>query len=184
MRNRHTCSHCPCCSSPQLPTKGEHGEDDIATETFSDCNSGELINEENEDDLGLRDILVNQLQDNEFNNMDNDGYILGDYLTNAHYDIEDMPACDIFDGREEEPLPTMDAGNVALSMISRVNELHRVPIHVHMNQIGNLYNRYNHCITGTNPQQNWVQRFVAKQCGASYPFIYPMSTLFPRHFYS
>ena len=111
--------------------------------------------------------------------MDNDGYILGDYLTNPHYGIEDMPACDIFDGREEELLPTTDAGNVALSMISRVNELHRVPIHVLMNQIENLCNRYNHRIMGTNPQQNWVQRFVAKQCGASYPFIYPMSTHFP-----
>ncbi len=42
--------------------------------------------------------------------VDNDGYILGDYLTNAHYDIQDMPACDIFDGREEEQLPTTDAG--------------------------------------------------------------------------
>ncbi len=27
------------------------------------------------------------------------------------------------DGREEEQLPTIDAGNVALSMVSRVNEL-------------------------------------------------------------
>ncbi len=78
-------------------------------------------------------------------------------LTNAHYDIKDMPACDIFDGRVEEPLLTTDVGNVALSMISRVNKLHRVPIHVLMNQIGNLMcNRYNHCIMGTNPQQNWV----------------------------
>jgi hypothetical protein len=75
--------------------------------------------------------------------MDNDGYILGDYLTNAHYDTKDMPTCDIFGGHDEEPLPTTDAGNVALSMISRVNELHRVPIHVLMNQIGNLCNRYN-----------------------------------------
>ncbi len=111
--------------------------------------------------------------------MDNDGYILGDYLTNAHYDIEDMPACDIFDGHEEEPLPATDAGIVVLSMISCVSVLHRVPIHVLMNQIGNLCNRYNHRITGTNPQQNWVQRFVAKQCGVSYPIMYPMSTLFP-----
>jgi hypothetical protein len=94
--------------------------------------------------------------------MDNGGYILGDYLTNAYYDIQDMPACDIFDGREEEQLPTTDAGNVALSMVSCVNELHSVPIHVLLNQVGNLCNRYNHCITGTNPQQNWVQHFVAK----------------------
>jgi len=105
LRNQQTCSHCPCCSSPQLPTQGKHGEDDIATETFSDCNSGQLTNEENEDDLGLRDILVNRLQDNDFNNMDNDGYILGDYLTNPHYGIKDMPACDIFDGREENRFP-------------------------------------------------------------------------------
>jgi hypothetical protein len=88
--------------------------------------------------------------------MDNEDYILGDYLTNAHYDIEDMPASDIFDGCEEEPLPTTDAGNVALLMISHVNELHSVPIHVVMNQIGNLCNIYNNCITGTNPQQKWI----------------------------
>jgi hypothetical protein len=116
--------------------------------------------------------------------MGNDGYILGDYLTNPHCDIEEMPACDIFDGREEELLPTMNVGNDVLSMISCVNELHRVSIHVFINQIRNLCNRYNHRITGKNPQQNWAQRFVAKQCGASYPCIYPMSTLFPCHFYS
>jgi hypothetical protein len=90
------------------------------------------------DDLGVHNILVNRLQDNEFNNMDNGSYILGDYLTNAHYDIEYMPACDIFDGHEEEPPPTTDAVNVALWMISRVNKLHSVPIHVLMNQIGNF----------------------------------------------
>ncbi len=95
-----------------------------------------------------------------------------------------MPACDIFDGYDEEPLPATDAGNVALLMISCVNKLHRVPILVLMNQIGNLCNRYNHRITGTNPQQNWVQCLVAKQCGVSYSLLYPMSTLFPRHFYS
>jgi hypothetical protein len=47
--------------------------------------------------------------------MDNDRYILGDYLTNAHYGIQNMPACDISDGHEEEELPTTDAGNDALS---------------------------------------------------------------------
>ncbi len=71
-----------------MPSQGGHGEDDIAIETFSDCDSGQLSDEGNEDDLGLRDILFNRLQDNEFNDMDNDGYILGDYLTNAHYDIQ------------------------------------------------------------------------------------------------
>jgi len=95
-----------------------------------------------------------------------------------------MPACDIFVGREEEQLPTTDAENVALSMVSRVNELHSVPIHILLNQDGNLCNRYNHRITGANHQQNWVQCFVAKECGVSYHFIYPMGTLFPRHFYS
>jgi hypothetical protein len=130
LRNQQTFSHFPCCSSPQLPAQGEHGEDHISTETFSDYNSGQFSDEKNEDDLGLRDILVNQLQDNEFKNMDNDGYILRDYLPNAHYDIQDMPA---FDGREEEELPTTDAGNVALYMISRVNKLHSVLIYVLLN---------------------------------------------------
>jgi hypothetical protein len=47
-------------------------------------------------------------------------------------------------------------------------------VHVLMNQIGNLCNRYNHRITGTNPQQNWVQCLVAKQCGVSYDNV-PLS---------
>jgi len=81
-----------------VPSQGGHGELDIAIETFSDCDRGQLSDEGNDDDLGLHDILVNRLQDNEFNDMDNDGYILGDYLTNSHYDIQDMPACDIFAG--------------------------------------------------------------------------------------
>jgi hypothetical protein len=93
-----------------VPSQGGHGELDIAIETFSDCDRGQLSDEGSDDDLGLRDILVDRLQENEFNDMDNDGYILGDYLTNSHYDIQDMPAYDIFDGREKEQLPTTDAG--------------------------------------------------------------------------
>jgi len=42
-----------------VPSQVGHGEDDIAIETFSDCDSGRLSDEGNEDDLGLRDILVN-----------------------------------------------------------------------------------------------------------------------------
>ncbi len=56
-----------------MPSQGGHGKDDIAMETFSDCDSGQLSDEGNDDDLGLFDILVNRLQDNEFNDMDNDG---------------------------------------------------------------------------------------------------------------
>ncbi len=56
-----------------MPSQDKHGEDDIAMleqrmskksntlcydETFSDCNSGQLPDEENEDDLGLHNILV------------------------------------------------------------------------------------------------------------------------------
>jgi hypothetical protein len=61
LRNQQTYSHFSRCSSPQLPTQGKHGEDHISTETFSDCNSGQFSNEENEDDLGLHDTLDNQL---------------------------------------------------------------------------------------------------------------------------
>jgi hypothetical protein len=48
-----------------MPSQGGHGELDIAIETFSDCDRGQLSDEGNDDDLGLRDILVNRLQENE-----------------------------------------------------------------------------------------------------------------------
>lgn len=53
-----------------------------------------------------------------------------------------------------------------------------------MNQVGNLCNRYNHRIMGTNLEQNFIQRIVSQQCGTSHPLLYPMSTLFPSHFYA
>jgi hypothetical protein len=52
-----------------VPSQGGHGELDIAIETFSDCDRGQLSKEKNDDDLGLRNILVNRLQDNEFNRL-------------------------------------------------------------------------------------------------------------------
>ena len=37
---------------------------------------------------------------------------------------------------------------------------------------------------GTNLEQNFIQRIVSQQCGTSHPLLYPMSTLFPSHFYA
>jgi hypothetical protein len=50
-------------------------------------------------------------------------------------------------------------------------ELCGVPSHVIMNQVGNLCNRYNHCIMGTNLEQNFIQRIVSQQCGTSHPLM-------------
>jgi hypothetical protein len=52
-----------------VPSQGGHGELDIAIETFSDCDRGQLSDEKNDDDLGLRDILDTRLQDKEFNRL-------------------------------------------------------------------------------------------------------------------
>ena len=81
-------------------------------------------------------------------------------------------------------IPTTDAGDYAYSIYRRKKELRGVPSHVIMNQVGNLCNRYNHRIVGKNSEQNFIQRIVAKQDGTSHPLLYPMSTMFPRHFYA
>jgi hypothetical protein len=88
-------------------------------------------------------------------------------------DKNDMAVC----------LPTIDAGDFAYQIYRRKAELCGVPSHVIMNQVGNLCNRYNHCIMGTNSEQNFIQRIVSQQCRTSHPLLYPMSTLFPSHFY-
>ena len=89
-------------------------------------------------------------------------------------DKNDMAVC----------LPTTDAGDFAYQIYRRKSELCGVPSHVIMNQVGNLCNRYNHRIMGTNLEQNFIQRIVSQQCGTSHPLLYPMSTLFPSHFYA
>jgi hypothetical protein len=88
-------------------------------------------------------------------------------------DKNDMAVC----------LPTTDAGDFAYQIYRRKAELCWVPSHVIMNQARNLCNRYNHCIMGTNLEQNFIQRIVSQQCRTSHPLLYPMSTLFPSHFY-
>jgi hypothetical protein len=89
-------------------------------------------------------------------------------------DENDMAVC----------LPTTDAGNFAYQIYRQKSELCGVPSHVIMNQVGNLCNRYSHRIMGTNLEQNFIQRIVSQQCGTSHPLLYPMSTLFPSHFYA
>ncbi len=81
-------------------------------------------------------------------------------------------------------LPTTDAGDFAYQIYHQKAELCGVLSHVIMNQVRNLCNRYNHCIMGTNSKQNFIQRIVSQQCGTSHPLLYPMSTLFPSHFYA
>jgi hypothetical protein len=84
-------------------------------------------------------------------------------------DENDMAVC----------LPTTDAGDFAYQIYHRKAELCGVPSHVIMNQVRNLCNRYNHCIMGTNSEQNFIRRIVSQQCRTSHPLLYSMSTLFP-----
>jgi hypothetical protein len=46
--------------SHPVPSQGGHGELDIAIETFSDCDRGQLSDEGNDDNLGLRNILLSR----------------------------------------------------------------------------------------------------------------------------
>jgi hypothetical protein len=78
-------------------------------------------------------------------------------------DENDMAVC----------LPTTNAGDFAYQIYRRKAELCGVPSQVIMNQVGNLCNRYNHRIMGTNLEQNFIQRIVSQQCGTSHPLLYP-----------
>ena len=58
------------------------------------------------------------------------------------------------------------------------------PCHVLFNQAASLCTRYNKKITGTQAQQNFIQRIVSTIQGTSVPLMYLMATCFPRHFYA
>lgn len=59
-----------------------------------------------------------------------------------------------------------------------------MPCHVILNQAGTVLQRHNHRISGSNAQTNFVQRMVATAPGESYPLLYMLGMLFPRHFYA
>jgi hypothetical protein len=132
------------------------------------------------------------MRGNKPTDMEVDGYPLGDYLTGSQYDPTDRGVYTMYeeggsDGDENDMavcLPTTDAGDVAYQIYHWKAELYGVPSHVIMNKVGNLCNRYNHRIMGTNSEQNFIQRIVSQQCETSHPLLYPMSTLFPSHFYA
>ena len=83
------------------------------------------------------------------------------------------------------PIPITNTGAFLYEAKERSdNELYQVPCHVLLNQAGVLCLRYNHRIVGTSAQQNFIQRIAAKITGMSYPLIYMLGMLFPRHFYA
>ena len=87
------------------------------------------------------------------------------------------------DSSDEEGLglPTTNVGDAPLIICARA-ELNSVPSHVLLNQCGVTCLRYNHRIVGTSAQQNFIQRMVSKVYGKSFPLIYLLGMLYPRHF--
>jgi hypothetical protein len=76
-------------------------------------------------------------------------------------DENDMAVC----------LPTTDAGDFTYQIYCRKSELCGVPSHAIMNQVGNLCNRYNHRIMGTNLEQNFIQRIFSAMWDIPPPVI-------------
>ena len=60
----------------------------------------------------------------------------------------------------------------------------RQPTHVIFNMAANLLTRRNRNITGSQRQQNFVQRLASTLFGVTYPILYLMGMLFPKHFWS
>ena len=81
-------------------------------------------------------------------------------------------------------IPTTNAGKSEYMVHNPDEGLYQVPCHVLLNQAGVLCSRYNHKIMGTSAQQNFIQRMVSTVTGASFPLIYLLGMLFPRHFYA
>ncbi len=70
-------------------------------------------------------------------------------------------------------LPTANAGDFAYQIYRQKAELRGVPSHVIMNQVGNLCNRYNHRIMGTNLEQNSFRGLFLSNAGHPTPCYTP-----------
>ena len=118
-----------------------------------------------------------------------DEFFLGNYLTKTNQAIEENVAQENINDPDvdspQAPIPTTDAGGFAYEVKHKNDtELFQVPCHVLLNQAGVLCSRYNQRIVGTSAQQNFIQQIAAKITGMSYPLIYLIGMLFPRHFYA
>ncbi len=125
---------------------------------------GDDGDEEDDLDYGIHERIRQRMRSKERTNMELEGYLLGDYLTGSRYDSIDRclytlnkELSDVEENNMSDCLPTTDAGEFAYQNFCWNTELRGIPSHVIMNQVGNLCNRYNHPILGTNSEQNFIQ---------------------------
>jgi predicted GIY-YIG superfamily endonuclease len=111
-----------------------------------------------------------------------DEFFLGEYLTRSNFNPMD-PQCETEDS-SADVIPTTNAGDFAYTVLDKNEKKRKFPCHILLNQVGVLLTRYNNRIEGTYAQKNFIQRIVSTICGLSFPLVYLMGTLFPRHFYA
>jgi len=120
-----------------------------------------------------------------FNHQDEFDLLTTDCLTNCQYNPLDNINEPLQDVLPTPPVPTTDAGQLpSLAIIKRRNDLFSVPSHVILNQAATCCQRQRAQIKGSLAQQNFVQRVVSRVFGSSFPLLYLMGTMFPRHYYA
>ena len=127
----------------------------------------------------------NQQDPGTIHDQDEFGLFTSDRLTDSQYNPLDNINEPLRDVLPTPPFPTTDAGQLPSTTFSkRSNELFSVPSHVLLNQAATCCQRQNAQISGSLAQQNFVQRVVSRVFGSSFPLLYLMGTLFPRHYYA
>jgi hypothetical protein len=162
-------------------------EIDVANNRNNDehNSNGSKCEEDCGGEASLRENVMEQLDEMNEGNPDeidasDDPFFMDDYLTNSNFNPADT-ACT--NAEAPDPfIPATDSGQFAYDILDK-NRTQAVPCHVLLNQVGVLCTRYNQRIYGTYPQQNFIQRIVSTITGHSFPLLYLMATLFPRHFY-
>ena len=96
---------------------------------------------------------------------------------------------DLIDGDELDEnlaVPSTTAGEEAYTCLLRDEDEEEernggmfFPMHVLFNQAASLCTRFNKCISGTQSQQNFVQKVVSSIRGYSTNLLYFMSSIFP-----
>ena len=88
---------------------------------------------------------------------------------------------------KEGGLPQTNAADMEYTMLERGDGTDTrgttVSMHILFNQAGALCTRYNNRVTGTQVQQNFVQRLVSSVGGFAFLLISFMASIFPRHFW-
>ena len=119
---------------------------------------------------------------NSFQTMAVDQIFAHDFLTDATFNPIDIPAPNHYN--DPNTIPATSAGDMAYEYVDRNPQMNSVPCHVLFNQAGTLCMRYNNRITGTQAQQNFIQRVVSMMQGFSCQLLYLTGMLFPRHYWS